>query len=258
MPRSSLFWQSLSELHRPALWWGLGWLFFGLLMFLLLPWLKIPAPAWLVNWPGMLAGAQVDNTVGLLAGLGMGLLSPLGFGITSTWLGSKLLTDDRTNGTLALLLAAPMPRTRLFDARLAVFLALTVALCLGLGLLFELLAAILGLHLPFGRFLLSLLHQLMLAWLPGGISLLASTLGAGQRRAFAWGMVALAAILAHSLLASLLSMAWLKWTSLLQMAADGGILQSRPFGWHSLVLFGMAVLVFLVSRGVFSTRDLEI
>jgi ABC-type transport system involved in multi-copper enzyme maturation permease subunit len=258
MRRSSLIGQTLSDYRRPALWWGLGWFFFGLLIFFISQWLRPAGLPWLLNWLGMLAGASLHDPGGLLAGLGLGLLLPLGLGIYSTWLGSNLLGSERATGTLAMLLASPMPRTRLFDARLAVFLLLTIAPCLGLGLLFELLAVVLGPDLPFGRFLLSMLHILLLIWLPGGISLLASTLGAGQRRAFAWGLFALLVILLHNFIASLFPLPWLVVTSLLQLAARGGILQAQPIGWHSLVLFGLVMLVLLIARGVFSTRDLEI
>jgi len=60
------------------------------------------------------------------------------------------------------------------------------------------------------------------------------------------------------LFASLFPVRWLVDSSLLQLAADGGIFRSQPFGWHTLALLGVVLLLLLAARAAFSTRDLEI
>jgi len=258
MRRSSLLRQTLSDFRRPALWWGLGWLLFGLLMFILLPVLYLPGPRWLVDWLAQLAGESGTTSVGLLAGLGLGLILPIGLGVQAAWWGSQLLTVDREGGTLALLLASPMPRSRLFDAKTIAFLLLLVGQCLALGLVFEVCAAALGLGIPFGRMLIWTLHALLLGLIPGGVAVLTSAWGAGRKLAFGWGMLAMLLIILHNLFASLFPARWLADSSLLQLAADGGIFRVHPVGWHTLALLVVVLLLLLAARAAFSTRDLEI
>lgn len=258
MRRSSLLQQTLSDYRRPALWWGLGWILFGLLMFILLPLLILPGPLWLVDWLAQLAGENGIHSMGLLAGLGLGLLLPVGLGVQSAWWGSQLLTADREGGTLALLLASPMPRSRLFDAKILAFLLLLVGQGLALGVLFEICAAALGLGTQFGRMLILALHALLLGLIPGGVAVLTTAWGAVRKWAFGWGSLGMLLILLHNLVASLFPGRWLADTSLLQMASNGGILQQQPFGWHTIALLVAALLLLLIARAAFSTRDLEI
>jgi len=258
MPHSSLLRQTLSDFRRPARWWGLGWFLFGWLLLIFLPGLRLSGPAWLVDWLGLLAWGEMASSDRLLAGLGLGLLLPVGLGIQAAWLGSQLLTAEREGGTLGLLLASPMPRSRLLDAKIAAFLLLLGLQGLGMGLLFELCNLALGLGLPFGRLWISVLHGLLLGLLVGGVSLLTSAWGAGRRWAFAWGLISLLVIVLHNLLASLFRMNWLEVTSLLQAAANGGILQLQPLGWHTTVLAGGVVCLLWLARSAFSNRDLEI
>ena len=258
MPRSSLLRQTLSDFRRPARWWGLGWLLFGWLLLIFLPGLRLSGPAWLVDWQGLLAGAETPSSDRLLAGLGLGLLLPIGLGMQAAWWGSQLLTAEREGGTLGLLLASPMPRSRLYDAKTIAFLFLFMGQCLALGLVFEIYAASLGLGIPYGRMLISTLHALLLGLIPGGVAVLTSAWSAGRKLAFGWGMLALLLINLHNLFASLFPAQWLADSSLLQMAADGGIFRLQPVGWHTLALLVVVLLVLLAARAAFSTRDLEI
>jgi hypothetical protein len=71
-------------------------------------------------------------------------------------------------------------------------------------------------------------------------------------------MLSLLLIILHNLFASLFSTQWLADSSLLQLAADGGIFRPQPFAWHTLALLVVVLLLLLAARAAFSTRDLEI
>jgi len=256
MPRSSLLLQTLRDFRRPALRWGLGWLSFGLLLFIFLPLLRLPPSGWFGDWQVQLAGSR--GWLSWLAGLGLGILLPLGLGIQAACAGGQLLTVEREGGLLALLLASPLPRTRLYDEKIAAFLTWFLLQGLAMGLLFEIYAAAFGLELAFGRVLLSVLFALALGLIAGWVALLASILGADQRQAVGWGLLGLFLIGLHSLAASIWPLNWLKVSSLLQAAASGGILQSQPFGWPALLLLGVGLLLLWLARAAFSRRDLEI
>lgn len=206
----NVFLKTLRDRRRGLVWWSLGVFAFALFIGLFWPILRDSQDqleAVLANLPdemfglfGVATAAEMFTPEGYVSSRAFGLLVPVVFAVYATAMGAQLIAGEEEAHTMDLLLANPVPRTRVVWQKWLAMVA--VMAILGLALLAAVVIADLafGLGIPFDRYFAASFQATLLGLVFGSVAFAAGALGA--RRGLTLGIVsalAVASFLVNSL-----------------------------------------------------------
>ncbi len=186
------------------------------------------------------------------------LMLPLLLGILAIGLGSSLIASEENSGTIELLLARPLSRSKLLLAK-----ALAGILNLAAIALVALITTIIVCHLvklnePIARLALATLATAVLGLLFGAVAFSVTTLG--RARAAAVGLSVLVALSGYIIASLESTVAWLRWPAKAlpyHYYRPTEILQGH-FSWYNIGgLLGAALVLGIISWSAFRKRDLN-
>lgn len=186
----SVFTKSLRDRRRSLLWWVVGIFAYVLFMDAFWPFVEDQRqqlrqlldamPEGLMSVFGVGSGQDLFSAAGYLNSRSFGWVVPVVLSLFAASMGAKTIAGEEEEGTIDLLMANPISRTRvLFDKWAAMTVILVV---LGAALLASLLVgdAVFGLGIPADRYFAATLSAVLLGLLFGSIALAAAGLGAGS------------------------------------------------------------------------------
>ncbi|HET8840480.1 MAG TPA: ABC transporter permease subunit, partial [Ktedonobacteraceae bacterium] len=238
--------------------WGLG---FGLIMLAVF---SAADPAIVAAWATLASGFRflaepyaMNTPEGFVTFRVMELVLPVFLCIWAILAGARLLRGEEEQGSLDLVLATPLPRTRLLLEKVsALILALLlIALLFTLGSLAG--EASLKIHVDSGRALLAGLNLSLLAFFFATLTLLISqfTIGRGVAAGWGGGLLVLSVLLDST--GRVVDNAWVKYLSPFYYYN-----RSRPFivSYDSslasaLLLLGLSLLFLVLGAVLFAYRD---
>jgi ABC-2 type transport system permease protein len=243
--RLEVFSHALIGLRRQIVRWALAAGGYTLLMLA-----AYPALPRLLGWTEL-----AQNPAAWLNAAGFALAYPLLLGSFAVWAGSRLLGAEERDGTLALLLAYPLPRWRLLLEKFGALLAGVLAPAALVYAVLLLGNFALGLNIAPAYLLRAALDQALLALVFGGLAFLLAALNGNPRRSQNLaGLVALGAYLLNA--EWLHHISYIKYLSPFYYAAGIGPQPGYPPALGGWVLIILAVLLLLLALRGFERRDL--
>ncbi|MEZ5101362.1 MAG: ABC transporter permease subunit [Thermoleophilia bacterium] len=265
MPGSVLA-RTLADNRRALLWWTVGLV--GLVGFVVAVYPTVrdrpELDRLLEDYPELLkaflGGGQLDFTspAGYLSNELFSFMAPLVLLVFAIGRGAAAVAGEEERGTIDLLLACPLSRSRLVLERAGALAALLLALGLALWLALVALAAIVGMEIGATRLGQGVASSLLLALHFGALALLVGA--ATGRRALALSLAAGAAVLAYLVNALALLVDFLEpWRRFSPVYHAIGTEPLRVgLGWdHVLVLGGASVAMVAVAALAFERRDVR-
>lgn len=263
-PVHSLFGRSLHEQGRSLAAWGVGLGLYCAAMLAIFPTVRgNESIAKLLDaYPqavrSMFSLADYTTGPGFLRGELFSLAGPLLLVILAVLWGSDTIAGEEERGTIDLLLANPISRSRVVVEKWA-------ALVAGVALVSSVFVLVLGacgplvdLHVPLVDLLATVVSAALLAVLFGTVSLAVAS--ATGRRGLARGTSA-GLVVAAYLVSSLASLVgWLRPVQPLSpwYHAIGVDPLSGGFSWHALVLVGLVLVLLSLAVVTFERRDLAV
>lgn len=200
------------------------------------------------------------SPIGYLSGQIFYVMLPLLLGILAVSLGSSLIGREEREGTLELLVARPLSRTKLMLAKALSGLLIVGMIGLAAAVSTSLMAKLVSLPVPFAKILLTGLASTALALSFGALAFMITLLGRTARTASA-GLAALAAITGYLLSSLASSVEWLKWPAK-AFAFDyyrPAQILTGSYDWSNLLFIaGVIVLSILIGWAAFRRRDIGI
>jgi ABC-2 type transport system permease protein len=260
----SLFIKTLYDARRALVGWGLGLLGTVAMVVAMYPTVRTgsyqrsvqEAPEALLRAFGMDRGIDIVSGAGYLGGYLFGFMLPMLLLVFAIGAGAGAVAGEEDRGTLELLVANPVSRSRVLAEKFGAFVVMAVLL--GLVVLAGVLAGgpLVGLEVGVAGLAAAVASQTLLAILFGG---LAMAVGAATgSRGLAVGVGAAAAVgayLVHSLAPLADALAWLQRLSPIWWATGNDPLQHGP-GVGLLVLLAVLGAVLAMGGTLFARRDL--
>lgn len=255
------FTKAVWDARRSLFGWALGLAAVGAMYAGFYPSMKSPAMAKAMEaYPRALKDAfnmqDITSAAGYLGSTVFGILGPLLFVVFAISVGTRAIAGDEEAGTLDLVLAHPVSRTRLLLSR---FAALMVSLLVvGAAILLVLLAVAkpAQLDIPVGRLAAAVVHLVLLGLCFGALAL---TVGAVVgRRAVVLAVTAAVAVVAYfgNTVAPQIDLGWLQRLSPFYYYAGGEPLRNGIQYADAGVLLAVAVVLVGVGTLAFNRRDI--
>ena len=261
----SLFTKTLYDARRALVGWAVGLLATVAMIMAMYPTVRAgsyqrsvqEAPEALLRAFGMDRGTDIVSGAGYLGGYLFGFMLPMLLLVFAIGVGASAVAGEEDRGTLELLVANPISRTRVLAEK---FAALTVmAVLLGLVVLGGVLAGgpLVGLRVGVAGLVAAVASQTLLAVLFGGMAMAVGA--ATGSRGLAVGVGAAAAVAAYlvdSLAPLADALAWLQRLSPIWWATGNDPLQ-HGLGVGLLLLLAGLLTLLAVGGRLFTQRDLR-
>ena len=198
------------------------------------------------------------SPVGYLSGQIFYLMLPLLLGALAIAAGSSLIGREEREGTLELLLARPISRSRLVIAKATIGLVIVLIIGLVASVTTVAMAKLVELAVPLDNIMLASLASALLAISFGAVAFMVTMLGRSARTASV-GVAGLFAIAGYLLSSLAGSVEWLKWPAKLfpfDYYHPAEILQDT-YNWKNMLfILGVIVLCGIISWAAFRRRDI--
>lgn len=262
----NVFLKTIRDRRRALLWWSLGILVYALFIGLFWPVLEdsreelealIAAyPRELLGLFGVEEGAEMFTPSGYLESQAFGWLVPVVFAIYAAAMGAQLIAGEEEAGTLDLLLANPIARTRVVWQKWLGLAAAMATLGIVLFVSVVLTDVLFDFGIPLDRYVAVCVQAALLGLLFGSLAFAAGALGG--RRGLILGIVSAAAV-ATFLINSLGSLT--DWMERLRYASpfyyyDSSQPLTNGMDWvNAIVLAGGSALCLAAALWGFPRRD---
>jgi ABC-2 type transport system permease protein len=199
------------------------------------------------------------SPVGYLSGQIFYLMMPLLLGILAIGLGASLVGREEREGTLELLLARPISRSKLILSKAAVGILIVFIVGLLGTVVTAIMSKLVNLPVPLDNIMLAGLASVGLSLSFGAVAFMITTLGRGARAA-AIGVAALFAIAGYLLSSLAATVDWLKWPAKalpFEYYQPAAILEDNYNWMNILFVIGVVLVSGLVSWIAFRRRDIS-
>ncbi len=261
MRRFSILAKSLRDMRWQVLWYGLAMAAMAALVVYIYP-----------SYRGQLDDFEIPEALQGFLGEGADYSSPKGFLSAEifSWVpillvifaimqGTNLLGGEESNGTLDILLAQPVKRTRIVLEKLAAFAAASIAIVAITCLAWPLSVPFVDIDISFVALLVATANMLPLTWLFGAFAMWASVVLSSRQQAT--GLVTGVAVFTFFLnyLATIVdALKPARWLSPFHYANTANVL-GDGIDWPKLgVLLGLTLLFALLAVRAFEGRDIGI
>jgi ABC-2 type transport system permease protein len=257
------FTKALWDARRSLLGWALGLAAVGAMYAGFYPSIKSPEMARAMEaYPKALKEAlnmqDMTSATGYLSSTVFGILGPLLFVVFAISVGARAIAGDEEAGTLDLVLAHPVSRTRLLLARSAALVVSLLIVGAAILLVLSVVAKPAQLDIPVGNLTAAVTHLVLLGLCFGALALSVGAIAG--KRATVLAVTAGIAVVAYfgNTVAPQIGLGWLQKVSPFYYYAAGEPLQNGIQYTDAAVLLSVAVV--LIGGGVlaFNRRDIAV
>jgi ABC-2 type transport system permease protein len=260
----SIFAKTFWDQRRALLAWSIGVAFATALYASFYPTMQNPQmEAAMEAYPQALMDAfgfqDLVSPAGYLGGTVFGIIGPILIIIFTVANGTRAVAGDEEGGTLDLLLAYPVSRTRVVAERFGALAVATMVLGMAILVVLLVLRGPAELNISAGNLAGMVLHLVLLGLCFGSLAL---GLGAATgRRGLALSVAAILGVLAwfaNTLAPSSESIAWLQNLSPFHYYSGGQPLRNGPQADDILILLGVSLLAVAAGAVIFNRRDVAV
>lgn len=203
---------------------------------------------------------MMDSVLNILSGNYYGLIFQIVALLFALTAASRMLARPIDSGELMLYLSAPISRQTYVLAAVQLFVTAAVLIAGFNGLFLVLADLLFNLDLNYAHVGALLVNSLALLLSLGAIALFLATLFNESRKSYTLGAALFGLMVVAVIIGGLSSdLEWVKGLSLFTLFNANGILKDgTDWMWHSAVLFGIALLIVVLSLVTFKRRDLTL
>lgn len=260
----SVFLKTVRDQRRALVWWSLGLVATVALLFGMYPTIRDSASQltqYIQNMPAALrsifGGEDYATPTGYLRSELFSFMLPLVFLIFTVGAGSRAIAGEEEEGTLDVLLASPIPRSRVLLEKVAAMVTTTLVLAIVLVVSLVVGVTVSDMGIPVGHLVAQVASMTLLALALGSLSLAIGCLTGSRAVANGvTGAVAVATYLVDALAASVKALEPYQWLSPFHYYAAHDPIAHGLSAVHASALAAVAVVLIGVALIAFERRDL--